>query len=211
MLGFEAGAGVVSAMWKDNREIPTIEQACIFSRNLELSDDRGLLYPTKELGEQLYFELKPYLTGDENGQVGAGTKARYGQAILEKRIGGFNFLCCAVNNAIGAVLDSPRNEGESRTKKLKKIVEPHKRRATTITILVTDMVMDYFELQQICIQLHASMSRTIVPFNTFQDGDVFYMCSTQTKRGTKVDGYTMSEFYTQVEEFIAETIKRTIV
>jgi L-aminopeptidase/D-esterase-like protein len=208
MLGFEAGAGVVSAMWKENHEIPTIEQACIFSRNLS---ERSDLYPTKELGEQLYRELKPYLTGDENGQVGAGTKARYGQAILEKKIGGFDFLCCVVNNAIGeVVLDSPRNEGESRTKKMKKITDPTKRRNTTITVLVTNMQMDYFELQQICIQMHASMARTIRPFNTFQDGDVFYMCSTQTRRGTKVDGYTMSEFYTQVEEFIAETIKQTL-
>lgn len=205
MLGFEAGAGVVSAIWKEKQEIPTIEQACIFSRNLSKG---SLLHPTKELGEELYRELKPYLTGDEIGQVGAGTKARYGQAILEKKIGGFDFLCCVVNNAIGEVVLV--NEGESRTKKLKKIDEPNKRRNTTITVLVTNMQMDYFELQQICIQMHASMARTIQPFNTFQDGDVFYMCSTQTKRGTKVDGYTMSEFYTQVEEFIAETIKKTI-
>lgn len=206
-LGFEAYAGVMSAAWLETRRILELEGACIFSHNLESPCDDGLLYPTKELGQQLWHTKSPFLPKVQ-GQVGAGTKARYGQAILQRQIYEYDFLCCIVNNAVGDIVTNDNEKGkESVTKKTKH--HSTERRCTTITVLITNMQLDYFELQQLGIQMHASMAKTIQPFNSFEDGDVFYMCSTQTKRKPKWDGNDLTEFYGKVEDFIEETIKET--
>lgn len=207
-LGFEAHAGIMSAAWLEKRRILELEGACIFSHNLMSAADDGLLYPTKELGQQLWHTKMPFLPKTQ-GQVGAGTNARYGQAILQQQIYEYDFLCCVVNNAVGDVVCNNNDTArESRTKKTKH--HTTERRCTTITVLVTNMQLDYFELQQLAIQMHASMAKTIRPFNSFEDGDVFYMCSTQTKRKPKWDGASLSEFYGKVEDFIEETIKETV-
>jgi len=197
-LGKEAIIGVANEMWNSNENskvIPNIEGACIFSHNLEYNR----FYPTTKMGKQAYKQLSyqlPY-----SGQIGAGLYASKGQGITSKNINGFDFLCLVVNNAIGNVYDT---NGVCITDNDGKSPKTLDRRNTTITVVVTDMILDYFELKQLSQQLHCSMAKSIRPFNTFQDGDVFYMCSTQ--KLTKPKDEDLTDFYLEVEDLLQDAI-----
>jgi L-aminopeptidase/D-esterase-like protein len=49
---------------------------------------------------------------------------------------------------------------------------------TTITLIVTDQKMPYWELQRLAVQVHTSMARAIQPFSTSEDGDALYAVTT---------------------------------
>lgn len=53
------------------------------------------------------------------------------------------------------------------------------RKNTTLTLVVTNLFLNNYELNRLAIQVHASMARVIQPFNTFEDGDILYAVSTQ--------------------------------
>lgn len=190
-FGLEACSGVAIEMKKKKKEIPGIEGAVIWSRNLLEND----VYPTRELGKFAYKNLNSDYA--YSGQVGAGKNARYGQGILSRSIEGYEFVCVIVNNAVGSIEDSNKLVQKSDEKK---------RRNTTITVLITNMELDYAERQQLTHQLHCSMAQTIRPFNTFQDGDIFYLCTAQEK---KFQGESLTDFYLEVADLIEDTIKLT--
>jgi L-aminopeptidase/D-esterase-like protein len=52
------------------------------------------------------------------------------------------------------------------------------KRNTTISLVVTNQVMNPAELQRLAVQVHTSMARGIQPFATEFDGDVLYAIST---------------------------------
>lgn len=198
ILGLEACAGVAAAAWDDgDGRMLDIEGAVIWSQNLRGRKGKKILYPTAELGRFAFENLSDFAY---SGQVGAGTNARYGQGVISKNIDGYEFLCVVVNNAfgqVGVMQEAAVGLGEER-----------KRRNTTITVLVTDMSLDAFEQKQLTHQLHASMAKTITPFNTFQDGDIFYLCSTQKMRAPRDND--LSSFFVTVETLIKDTILQSI-
>ncbi len=49
---------------------------------------------------------------------------------------------------------------------------------TTITLVVTNQKMPYWELQRLAVQVHTSMARAIQPFSTQEDGDALYAVTT---------------------------------
>ncbi|HET6348951.1 MAG TPA: P1 family peptidase, partial [Candidatus Krumholzibacteria bacterium] len=49
---------------------------------------------------------------------------------------------------------------------------------TTLTVIVTNQVMNLRELNQMARQVHSSMARAIDPFHTMYDGDVLYAVTT---------------------------------
>lgn len=49
---------------------------------------------------------------------------------------------------------------------------------TTITLVVTNQKLPFWELQRLATQVHSSMSRAIQPFATAQDGDILYAVTT---------------------------------
>ncbi len=49
---------------------------------------------------------------------------------------------------------------------------------TTLTVVVTNQVMDLRDLRQFARQVHSSMARAIDPFHTLHDGDVLYAVTT---------------------------------
>lgn len=53
------------------------------------------------------------------------------------------------------------------------------RKNTTLTLVVTNLILNNHELNRLAVQVHASIGRAIQPFNTFQDGDILYAVSTQ--------------------------------
>ena len=50
---------------------------------------------------------------------------------------------------------------------------------TTLTLVVTNQRLDFWALQRLAVQVHASMARGIQPFQTQQDGDVLFAVSTR--------------------------------
>ena len=50
---------------------------------------------------------------------------------------------------------------------------------TTITLVVTNQKLDYWELQRLAVQVHTSMARAIQPFHTQRDGDTLFAVTTQ--------------------------------
>lgn len=49
---------------------------------------------------------------------------------------------------------------------------------TTITLVVTNQKLDFWELQRLAVQVHTSMARAIQPFHTQRDGDALFAVST---------------------------------
>ena len=50
---------------------------------------------------------------------------------------------------------------------------------TTITIVVTNQKLGYWELQRLAVQVHTSMARAIQPFHTQRDGDTLFAVTTE--------------------------------
>ena len=49
---------------------------------------------------------------------------------------------------------------------------------TTVTVVVTNQKLKYWELQRLAVQVHTSMARAIQPFQTMRDGDVLFAVTT---------------------------------
>jgi L-aminopeptidase/D-esterase-like protein len=49
---------------------------------------------------------------------------------------------------------------------------------TTVTVVVTNQKLKYWELQRLAVQVHTSMGRAIQPFQTMRDGDVLFATTT---------------------------------
>jgi L-aminopeptidase/D-esterase-like protein len=49
---------------------------------------------------------------------------------------------------------------------------------TTLTVVVTNQKLLYWELQRLAVQVHTSMARSIQPFQTRRDGDVLFAVTT---------------------------------
>jgi L-aminopeptidase/D-esterase-like protein len=49
---------------------------------------------------------------------------------------------------------------------------------TTLTLVVTNRVLDQIELQRLAIETHSSMARAIQPFHTSRDGDTLFAITT---------------------------------
>jgi len=59
-----------------------------------------------------------------------------------------------------------------------KRLSPEKGANTTLTVVVTNQKLAYWELQRLAMQVHTSMARAIQPFQTSRDGDVLFALTT---------------------------------
>jgi 6-aminohexanoate-oligomer endohydrolase len=50
--------------------------------------------------------------------------------------------------------------------------------STTLTLVVTNRVLDQVQLQRLAIEIHSSMARAIQPFHTSRDGDTLFAVTT---------------------------------
>lgn len=136
-----------------------------------------------------------------------------GQGAAFRQSGETKIAVFVVVNAIGAIVDrqgrvvrgnrdpetgmrthigDDLKDGTSRRKR-----ELEKRRGTpsaapppentTLTLVVTNQVLTYRELQRLAVQTHTSMARSIHPFHTDRDGDVLFAVTT-----AEVDDPTLS-------------------
>src|SRR5262249_7149847 len=63
---------------------------------------------------------------------------------------------------------------------------------TTLTLVVTNRKLAYWELQRLAIQVHTSMARAIQPFHTRYDGDVLFAASTAEVEDAELDALDLS-------------------
>jgi len=63
---------------------------------------------------------------------------------------------------------------------------------TTLTLVVTNQKLGYWELQRLAIQVHTSMARTIQPFHTRFDGDVLFAVTTADVDNAALDALDLS-------------------
>ena len=182
LAGLEAITGSASEKMKeiDYFELPVINGAIIKSN--KIMTPGNMVYADKELGR---FAVRNRNNGFMyNGQVGAGNTARNGQGCAFKEMKGIKYLVIVINNALGDIFNSKNEcikETYSKLKSLYQIKEEGKNN-TTLTVLITNVDLDHSRLQQMAHQVHTSMGKNIRPFNTIQDGDILYACSTRNKK-----------------------------
>jgi L-aminopeptidase/D-esterase-like protein len=58
---------------------------------------------------------------------------------------------------------------------------------TTISLVVTNQILDNAELRRLAVQVHGSMGRAIQPFATLNDGDVLFAASTAEVRNSDLN------------------------
>lgn len=182
LAGLEAITGSASEKMKeiDYFNLPVINGAIIKSN--KIMTPGNMVYADKELGR---FAVRNRNSGFiYNGQVGAGNTARNGQGCAFKEENGIKYLVIVINNALGDIYDSKNKCIKETYSKLsnKYQIKKESKNNTTLTVIVTNVDLDHSRLEQMAHQVHTSMGKNIRPFNTIQDGDILYACSTKNKK-----------------------------
>jgi len=127
--------------------------------------------------------------------------ASHGQGWGYITFGKVQILALVVNNAIGSVYKDNKlfHKGPINFNDVKQ------NKNTTIIVLITNLVLDEYELKQLNHQVNVSIGETIKPFNTFVDGDVFYTCSTQ-KIKHKFNTIQMIKFFNVCSHVVKDAI-----
>lgn len=202
LLGLESTTGLTAESLKSNNYSYFLgfNSAVIYSKNLNYNK----IYPDKQLGRFAYqnFTNKLY-----NGQVGAGLSASHGQGWAQKEINDIKILCLVVNNALGDVYN---NNIIIHNAYKNDEINYNISQNTTIVVLIINLDLDNDELKQMSNQVNATIGKSIRPFNTLLDGDIFYTCS--TKEIQKI--YTSLEFiniFSSCSEVVEEAIMNSIL
>ncbi|GGZ97859.1 hypothetical protein GCM10008090_02720 [Arenicella chitinivorans] len=166
------------------------------------------IYPDKKLAQAAYRAAVPGqfplgATGaGRHAMTGGffGCAVHSGQGGAFKQIGDLKIAAFSVVNAFGAVTDRDgkvdacyTDKGLERDLQIKdmfakfesKFSEQTLERAdnsnknTTISVLVVNQKLEPALLKRLAVQVHTSMSRSLQPYATLFDGDVFYAVSTE--------------------------------
>lgn len=200
ILGLESMTGVTVEKFKQTNytNFTGLCGSIIYSYNLL----KNSIYPDKELGRYAVNKLRQNQI--YNGKIGAGVSAYYGlgSSFYEFK-NGIKLLAIVVNNATGNIY----KDGKCIQKNSS--MNYNFERNTTISVLVTNIVLDIDKLKQMACQVHSSMAETIKPFNTFADGDVFYSCSTNTLDIT-LNNLELIEIFIKGSQIINEAILKSL-
>ena len=178
LAGLESITGSASEKMKeiDYFNLPVINGAIIKSN--KIMTPGNMVYADKELGR---FAVRNRNKGFiYNGQVGAGNTAINGQGCAFKEENGIKYLVIVINNALGDIYDDKNVCVKQTFSRLKK--EFQIKNNTTLTVIITNVDLEHNRLEQMAKQVHTSMGKNIRPFNTIQDGDILYACSTRNKK-----------------------------
>ncbi len=131
-----------------------------------------------------------------------GCQAHSGQGAAFREINGVKIAAFVVVNASGSIIDRQGNivschlaPGWGGLPKIADLMThlPFSRdpgwmptaaddaptqRNTTVSLIVTNVKLDYAGLRRLAIQVHTSMARAIQPFSTLTDGDTLFAAST---------------------------------
>jgi L-aminopeptidase/D-esterase-like protein len=213
--GLEAATGVqaellerrgLSTSWDD---IGIVHGAIIF----DFGRRENAVYPDKELGRQALRNAREGLF--PCGARGAGRSATVGKTFGLERgeqsgqggafraIGDTRIAVFTVVNAYGAVVDRSgnvvRGYYDAATKTRTSLADALEERLTapppgntTLTVVVTNQILDARSHRQLAAQVHASMARAIQPFHALVDGDVLFAVTTAEVDNDALDPMTLA-------------------
>ena len=81
---------------------------------------------------------------------------------------------------------------------------------SSLTVLITNVDLDQSRLKQMAHQVHTSMGKYIRPFNTIQDGDILYACSTRSKK-MKLNSVEFLALCSQMEKVTEMAVEKSVV
>lgn len=210
--GLEAAGGVAAELLARReyrvgwQEVGLVSAAIVY----DFGPRENAIYPDKGLGRAAFQAARPGVF--PLGARGAGISATVGKCIgfdwgessgqggAFREFGALKLGVFSVVNAWGAVVgrdgevvrgNLDRTIGrrvhaapEIERRALEDESEPAPPGNTTLTLLVTNVALNAWELRQLARQTHASMSRAIQPFNALYDGDVLFAVTTsEVERG----------------------------
>ncbi len=206
LFGLEAASGVAAELLAQRAynvhwtAIPLVSGGIIY----DFGPRANSIYPDIRLGRAALQSAHPgqFPLGARgagiSAAVGKGSASLHpetsGQGAAFRDFGGLKIFVCTVVNALGVIYDrrghvirgnlnpntglrAPWTEGLAETMP----TEPRPVSTgvnTTLTVLVTNQVLQGHELTQLGRQVHSSMARAIQPFHTSMDGDVLWTVST---------------------------------
>jgi L-aminopeptidase/D-esterase-like protein len=174
----------------------------------------NVIYPDHRLGKAALLAARPGLF--PLGARGAGRSATCGnifslshkepsgQGGAFRQIGSTKIGVFTVVNAVGVIVNrqgqivrgnynpktglrlSPVEELEQRLARGEAVTTAFGN--TTLTLVVTNQCLHPEELRQLGRQVHSSMARAIQPFQTINDGDVFYAVTTNEVDDSPISG-----------------------
>lgn len=162
------------------------------------------IYPNKKLGRFAVNNVeqnKIYL-----GQAGAGCMAGngyYGQGASFRTYKGVKIFALSAVNAAGAIYNE---QGQIIRDNKNLYNEDNNGKNTTLTIVITDLSLNYFELEQLSIQCHTNMAVVIKPFNTVSDGDVLFGVSLNEINRENIKNFEIKEFYKICSEMTNDAV-----
>lgn len=197
LLGFEAIAGITSALTKRDGTLQRVRGAVIWDYGVR----DNMIYPDKTLGQAAVGALQ---TGSfPIGPHGAGRSATVGKWLLKPhtyetagqgaaflKVGDLRVIVFTVVNSVGGLIDRSGkpvrghfNTETGKRAQVDELARIHSRIApiegnTTLTLVVTNAKLDRTSLQLLARHVHTSMARAIYPFHTKSDGDVLFAAST---------------------------------
>jgi 6-aminohexanoate-oligomer endohydrolase len=213
--GLEAACGVqaellerrgFSTAWDD---IGIVHGAILF----DFGRRENAIYPDRELGRQALRNARAGMF--PCGPCGAGRSATVGKTFGLERgeqsgqggafraVGDTRIAVFTVVNAYGAVVDRDggvvRGFYDVETKTREPLAGALEQRLsqpppgnTTLTVVVTNQVLDGRSHRQLAAQVHASMARAIQPFHALVDGDVLFAVTTAEVENTSLDSMTLA-------------------
>jgi L-aminopeptidase/D-esterase-like protein len=206
LYGLEAATGVAAEIFAQRDyatgwlEIPLVSGAIIF----DWGPRGNAVYPDKELGRAALRAARP--NSFPLGRRGAGVSATAGktfayeqgepagQGAAFRKVGETRIAVFTVVNAVGAVVDRHgkvvRGHLDPESGERVSLVPGVEARLatgapvrplpgnTTLTVVVTNQVLDQRGLRTLGRQVHTSLARAIQPFHALVDGDVLYAVTT---------------------------------
>ncbi|MBM3208648.1 MAG: hypothetical protein FJZ57_08675 [Chlamydiae bacterium] len=159
------------------------------------------LYPDKILGSKAYqkAEVGKFLLGQYGAGIGATVGKSYTQQIPPspggqggsfRKTNGIKLAAFTVLNSLGDIY-GPFGDVIYGAKLSKEFKENHifsslsardsrrKKGNTTLSLIVTNVNLEHFEMRSLARQMHNSFAEVIRPYGTIFDGDTLYFVSTK--------------------------------
>ncbi len=225
-MGLEATQGVRRRLFAERANdasdfdfIPSVPGAVVYDYGgrVERTQD-PLVFPNMILG------AKAYDAARENsflmGRAGAGTTttankisqpiwggqgAAFSKMTLQQ-IGEIRLLTAVVLNASGNILLPNKQviDQNSLEHLRAKGVSRGPRQNTTLSVVITDAILDRSQLKRLATVVHTNMARTISPFHTYTDGDILFVVSTNQRKIPETLQMAFEEFFQQESSQLME-------
>ena len=211
--GLEAACGVQAELLDERKRSTAWDDIAICQGAIiyDFGPRQNAVYPDRELGRRALRSAREGLF--QCGPRGAGRSATVGKTFGFERgepsgqggafrsVGSTRIAVFTVVNAVGAVVDRQgnvvRGHYDHSTQTRTPLVDGLEERLapppgnTTLTLVVTNKVLDGRTHRQLAAQVHASMARAIQPFHALTDGDVLFAVTTAEVEDEALDSVTL--------------------